>query len=121
MFNANIVDTKTLWIIIASIIVVLILIAVVVIVLVKKKSKPRIKIDDEFINNLLGYLGGKENIDNVNVDNGRLKIAVKDLDIVDLNQIKSVSEAGVFVTGNIIKTLFKLDSKAIMDAINRCL
>ena len=37
--------------------------------------------------------------------------------LVDLNGLKSLSNQGVFVTGDYIKTLFKFDSKDIMKAM----
>ncbi len=58
-------------------------------------------------------------INDVTVDNGRLKFNVVDLDKVDLNGIKAIATSGVFVTGNIIKTLFKLDSQVIKQALEK--
>lgn len=99
------------------------IIALIVILSVRKgKNKPKhIKVDDEFINNLLNLLGGKDNIEEVTVDNGRLKFKVTELDSVDLEGIKTIATSGVFVTGNIIKTLFKLDSQIIKKALDNIL
>lgn len=83
-------------------------------VILKRRNKaPKIKIDEEFINNIITLYGDKNNISNVSTDNGRLKIEVKDLDIVKLNELKEISTNGVFVTGNTIKTLFRHDSDLI--------
>lgn len=98
--------------------VVVLIIAILLIFFAKKGSKKGPKIDDEFINNLLSLLGEKDNINQINVDNGRLKITVNDLDKVNLEGIKAVATSGVFVTGNIIKTLFRLDSETIQKALN---
>lgn len=95
---------------------------VVVLAILLKKKQPKqkhIKVDEPFITNLLELLGSKENIVECQVDNGRLKFTVNDLDQVNLNGIKEVATSGVFVTGNIIKTLFKLDSKTIKAEIDR--
>ena len=62
-------------------------------------------------------LGDKDNIKDVNVDNGRLKITVDNLELVNLEGIKEIATSGVFVTGNIIKTLFRLDSITIKKEI----
>ena len=105
------------WWILLCVILAIAVIAVIVVILAKKPK--RIKVDDEFINNLVGLLGEITNISKVDVDNGRLKITVKDLDIVNLEGIKDIASAGVFVTGNIIKVLFKLDSQIIKKAIER--
>lgn len=99
---------------------VLLVALIVLLIFLLKLRKPKekhIKVDDEFTNNLLQLLGSKENIEEVTVDNGRLKIKVKDLDLVNLNGIKEIATSGVFVTGNVIKTLFKLDSQTIKNAL----
>ena len=90
--------------------------------LVLKNKKPKnkhIKVDDEFINNLLSLLGTKENLKEIQVDNGRLKFVVIDLEKVNLTGIKEIATSGVFVTGNVIKTLFKLDSKLIKSELEK--
>ena len=46
-----------------------------------------------------------------------LKFKVENLDSVDLNALKGLSNQGVFITGDYIKTLFKFDSKDIMKAM----
>lgn len=85
----------------------------------KNKNLNRVIVDDKFINDLLNYLGGNSNLESSETENGRLIIKVKDLDIVNLDGIKSLATSGVFVTGNTIKTLFRLDSKIICDALEK--
>ena len=81
-----------------------------------KRNKPvTIKIDEEFINNLILYLGGLENITSLTSDNGRVKFTVNSLDQVNGDGLKSLSTNGVFITGNNVKLLFKYDS---LDVIN---
>lgn len=98
---------------------VLIIIVFVIIILVRKKNRRPIKpkIDEEYVNNLVDSYGGINNIKSVDVENGRLKINVNDLSVVNLEEIKSMAQGGVFVTGMIIKTLYRLDSKTIKDYI----
>ena len=91
---------------------------ILLIVLLSKKKKKKIIIDDAFIDNLIGLLGNVNNISSVNVDNGRLKIEVLNLDLVNFDELKKISESGVFITGNVIKTLFKLDSFEIKKALD---
>ena len=43
----------------------------------------------------------------------RLKVTVNDLDLVNLDNLKTKAESGIFVTGNTIKTLYKLSSEEI--------
>ena len=89
------------------------------IVLKKRNKTPKIKIDDGFISNIITLYGNKENISKVSTDNGRLKVEVKDLDIVKLNELKEISTNGVFVTGNTIKTLFRHDSDLIKKELEK--
>ena len=93
------------------------IIVLVVILLLKGKKNKKVKIDSNFIDNLFVILGGKENVLEVLVDNARLKFKVENLEIVDLNSLKGLSNQGVFVTGDYIKTLFKFESKDIMKAM----
>ena len=101
------------------------LVAVALIVLLigakssKKKSNQKgfIKVDQDFVNKLIGYYGGIDNILNVTVENARLTIEVKNLQLVDLESIRANSNGGVFVKFNTIKTLYKMDSAAIKHMI----
>lgn len=97
--------------------VALIVICILLIFVFGKKKNPKIKIDDAFIDNLISLYGGKENIKDINIDNARLKVLVSDLDLVNLDGLKANSEAGVFVTGSTIKTLFKYDSSLVKSSI----
>jgi len=92
--------------------------AFILVILKTKKKKSKIKIDDVFINELVSNYGGIENIVSTNVDNGRLKIEVKNLELAKLENLKNMSTGGIFVTGNVIKTLYRLDSKTIKDEID---
>ncbi len=112
-------DNPWIFILIGVALVIIAVLIVLFFVFHGKKKPQRIEVDDEFINNLLELLGTKDNINQINVDNGRLKISVNDLDKVNLEGIKVIATSGVFVTGNIIKTLFRLDSEIIKNALNK--
>lgn len=107
------------WLIALIAVVIVAVIALVIFFIVKRKPKSRIIVDDEFMNSLIELLGNINNIKEVNVDNGRLKITVNDLDAVNLEGLKIIAESGIFVTGNIIKILFKLDSLTIKKALEK--
>ncbi len=87
--------------------------------LVVKKKGAKTVINEPFIEALILNLGGKENIVTTDVLEGRLKITVNDLDLVKLEEIKTISEGGVFVTGNTIKVLFKENSELIKKALDK--
>ena len=114
-------STPILITIIAVSVLALIIILLIIILKIKKKNKGHVKVDDEFMNELLLSLGGKDNIDKVDVLNGRLKIDLKDTSIAVFDKLKQMAQAGVFVTGNTIKILFKYDSKIIKDNLDNLL
>lgn len=89
-----------------------------VVFLGKRKNK-RPKIDENFINNIIVLYGNKENISKVSTDNGRLKIEVNDLEKVELEKLKEISTNGVFVTGSVVKTLFREDSELIKKELEK--
>lgn len=98
---------------------VLVIALVVILILKNKKGSKKIKIDAEFINNLVSVLGGKENVLSVTNDNGRIKFELSDLDKANLQALKDLSQNGVFVTNNTVKTLFPHDAKTISNAIKQ--
>ena len=91
---------------------------IIFIVAVKKSLSTRYVIDEKFIDKLMVALGKHSNIEKVSVDNGRLKFVVSNLDIVDYETLKSMSTAGVFVTGNTIKLLFQYDASQISKEVS---
>lgn len=119
----NAIDLNLLIMIVAIAVVLVVVLAIVVILLIKKNSKktPKIKIDDKFINDLLKAYGGIDNISSTALDNGsgRLRVSVKTLDLCNLDELKGFSTKGVFVTNNVIVTLFKYDSKRIKEEIDK--
>lgn len=100
-------------------IAILLIVAIILFIVLKKKNNGHVKVDNEFITNIISFLGGKDNINSVNVDNARLKVGVNDLTKVDSNSLHSLSEKGVFITGNNVKMMFKYDSKTIMKEIEK--
>lgn len=119
MFKSNILEMNVFPLLWGIGIFAVIAAIVIIVIVMNRKPKSKIKVDDEFIDSIISYYGGSNNIGTITVDNARLKVEVNDLDLVDLEQLKANSEAGVFVTGNIIKTLFRVDSQTIKSAIEK--
>ena len=84
----------------------------------KKATIEHVVVDEVFMSDLLNGLGEIENIENVSIDNGRLKFKVKDLDLLKPELLKKISTSGVFITGSNVKLLFKYDSAVILDELN---
>ena len=95
------------------------LLSLLIVLLVKSKNKkhPRIKVDESFINELVTALGQRKNIVSVSTVNGRIHFTVEDLDLVQLETLKKLSTAGVFITNTTIKMLFTYDSETICKAV----
>lgn len=86
----------------------------------KKKAKiTRVKIDDEFIEILYLGLGGKSNIQEILIDNGRLKFNIVNLKLLNKEHLDKISQSGVFITGKFVKLLFKYDANDIKEALER--
>ena len=86
----------------------------------KRDAKGKIEhvvVDETFIETLLLGLGGASNINNVSIDNGRVKFNIVDLDLLNQEAIKTVSTSGAFITGNNVKLLFKYDSEVIVNTL----
>lgn len=65
------------------------------------------------INKLIQYLGGKDNILDVEVNVSRLKVLVKDVSIVDKDGIQKLGSKGIIEVDNQLKILFGPDSKKL--------
>ena len=99
-----------------------IIICIISIRLVKKHKlhkKPKLKIDENYIIDLINLFGTKSNIKSIDVDGNKLKVDVINLDNVDLDGIKQKANSGVFVVNNTIKTLFMYDSETLRKELNK--
>lgn len=105
-----------IWISIAVVLALLVIICVIFLIKSKKHTKP--KVDEQFIHTLLKSLGGQENLVNAHFINGRVNIELKDVDLADLETLKTLSTAGVFITNSTIKMLFSYDSEVICKALS---
>lgn len=99
-----------------------IIICIISIKLVKKHKlhkKPKLKIDEAYIIELISLFGSKDNIKSIDVDGNKLKVDVINLDNVNLDGIKEKANSGVFVVNNTIKTLFMYDSETLRKELNK--
>lgn len=112
--------TKEQIILLTSGIVLFVILVLVIIFLVRRKPKRKRKnnIDQEFIGQIVAFLGGKENIESIDVVETKLKISVVNLKLCQLEDLKNITESGIFVTGNVIKILFKYDSNELKEELN---
>ena len=88
------------------IVAVLLLISLIVI----KMSKKDFHIE---INKLIQYLGGKDNIEDVQVNLSRLKVTLKDMSIVNKEGIQKLGAKGIVEIDNQLKIIFGPNSKQL--------
>lgn len=65
------------------------------------------------INKLIQYLGGKDNILDVETNMSRLKVLVKDTSIVDKDAIQKLGAKGIVEIDNQLKIIFGPNSKQL--------
>lgn len=113
MFNNQVII-----IVVSGLAILLLAFAITAYLIVKKKNSKSI-VNEPFIAALKLSLGGIDNVEKTEVEQGRLRITVNDLDLVKLEDLKVLTETGVFVTGNTIKVLFKEDSELVKKALEK--
>lgn len=97
------------------------IVVVAIVIGILKGKKGKIKVDEEFMEQLFQALGGKDNIKGYSVENARVKFELLDLKVADLDSLKTLSPKGVFVTNNHVKTLFKYESQIIVKMLDKML
>ncbi|MEG2457677.1 MAG: PTS transporter subunit EIIB [Bacilli bacterium] len=65
------------------------------------------------INKLIQYLGGKDNILDVEVNMSRVKVTLKDMEIVDKDGIEKLGAKGIVEVDNQLKIIFGPNSKQL--------
>ena len=65
------------------------------------------------INKLIQYLGGKNNIEDVQINLSRLKVTLKDMSIVNKEGIQKLGAKGIVEIDNQLKILFGPNSKQL--------
>lgn len=112
MLNIMLVNMKSIyWLLIVPIILItgLIIAAIVMRIINYRKLKKSIKpstVDSEQQKLFFEVYGGKDNIIDVKQEMSRLTVEVKDLNKVNLNQLKDLGAKGVLVMGNAVKASF---------------
>lgn len=93
------------------ILVVLIIISLVIVKLNKKNFNLE-------INKLVGYLGGKDNILDTEVNMSRFKVTLKDITKVDKEGIQKLGAKGIVEIDNQLKIIFGSDARALKKYIS---
>lgn len=103
-------------------ILILILIIGLVLFFTFKPAKPKNRviqpIKDEKIIEFISCYGGLDNIESAELDGKRLKIKIKDIEKVDIEEFKSLGATGIFITGQTIKMVLPYDMEKLVNKIN---
>ena len=65
------------------------------------------------VNKLVGYLGGKDNILDTEVNMSRFKVTLKDVTIVDKDGIQKLGAKGIVEIDNQLKIIFDKNSRTL--------
>lgn len=90
-------------------IIIFAVLAIVCLVLVKINKK-NFKVE---LNKLVDYLGGKDNIINVESNLSRLKVTLKDVSLADKDAIQKLGAKGIVEIDNQLKIIFDADARTL--------
>lgn len=94
------------------------IIAVVLTIIVLVVLKLRKKNFNIEANKLITYLGGKDNIINADANMSRFKVILKDVSLVDKEDIQKLGAQGIVEIDNQLKIIFGKDAKALKKYIS---
>lgn len=83
-----------------------------------KQQAPSVKVNQEVVEKFLELFGGKDNIINVNYEQSRLRVEVKDVKKLKLEELKSLGAKGAFVAGNKLQAVIGSNASQLENAIN---
>lgn len=94
------------------------IIAVVLIIILLIALKLNHKNFNLEVNKLVGYLGGKDNILDTEVNMSRFKVTLKDVTKVDKEGIQKLGAKGIVEIDNQLKIIFGPDARALKKYIS---
>ena len=93
--------------------IIVVILVVIALAIVKGKKK-----DFRFqLNKLVEYLGGKDNIINAEDSGSRLKVTVKDVEIVDKDGIQKLGAKGIVEIDNQLKIIYGAGARELKKCI----
>ena len=95
--------------------IIIILVLLVIAFAIVKSKKKDFKLD---ANKLVGYLGGKGNIINYEVNNSRFIVNLHNIELVNKEAIQKMGAQGIVEIDNQLKIIFGDDSKQLKKHID---
>ncbi len=84
---------------------------------IKSSQKTSVVVNDEVVQQFLKLLGGKDNIINVSYEYSRLKVELKNVKAIQLEDMKALGAKGVFIAGNKLQAVIGNNANALESAI----
>lgn len=95
--------------------VIILIVLVLISLIVVKLNKKNFNLE---INKLVGYLGGKDNILDSEVNMSRFKVTLKDVSKVDKDAIQKLGAQGIVEIDNQLKIIFGPDARQLKKYID---
>lgn len=119
-------EAVTLIILAVAIVPILALIVYSIVVALKRSSKRNElrqkeiseSVDESQLDLFNEVYGGRENINSVKREMGRISVEVKDIEKVQVEQLKELGANGVLLVGNVVKCSFGDRASYIYDILN---
>jgi len=84
---------------------------------IKKSQTSKIVVNQEIVEKFLILLGGNENIISVDYESSRLKVELKNIKDVHLEEMKNLGAKGVFIAGNKLQAVVGNNAEGLENAI----
>lgn len=95
--------------------IIILFVLVIISLIVVKLNKKNFNLE---INKLVGYLGGKDNILDSEVNMSRFKVTLKDISKVDKDAIQKLGAQGIVEIDNQLKIVFGTDARQLKKYID---
>lgn len=84
---------------------------------IKKSQETKVVVNNQVVENFLNLLGGKDNIVSVSYEYSRLKVELKNINAVNLENMKNSGAKGVFIAGNKLQAVIGSNAEDLENAI----
>ena len=95
--------------------IIILIVLVIISLIIVKLNKKNFNLE---INKLVGYLGGKDNILDSEVNMSRFKVTLKDVSKVDKDAIQKLGAQGIVEIDNQLKIIFGPDARQLKKYID---
>ena len=84
----------------------------------KKASVAAISVDNAKVDKFIEAIGGPSNIVSASHEVSRVKVSLKDVDLIDQDQLKALELDGAFLSGNHLQVTFGKQAEGVAQKIN---